>query len=188
MSAQASSIPAILRAGRALLERNQPGQVSMASVAAASGYSRMAIYRHFGSRAGLLTALLASIDEDAGAEAAVRQVLEVESSEGVVRELFTWWSDYVPRLAGVARGVLATKHADPDLQAAWEARMRALRQVCDAVASRCARGRDDVAGLADELWALMSVPLWIQLADDGWSPDRARRTMTGLALGALAGR
>jgi AcrR family transcriptional regulator len=188
VSVTAPSVPAILRAGRTLLEQHPPDQVSMATVAAASGYSRMALYRHFGSRAGLLTALLAHIDEAEGADAAVREILGAPTVDETVERLFAWWAGYVPRFAGVARGVLAAKHADPDLRAAWDDRMRDLRRVCEAVADRADREGDAHEGLADELWVLLSVPLWIQLSDDGWDVERHRRTMTRLALGALARR
>ena len=160
----------------------------MAMVAAASGYSRMALYRHFGSRAGLLTALLAHIDEAEGVDTAVREVLAAPTPRETVERLIAWWAAYVPTFAGVARGVLAAKDADPDLRAAWDDRMGELRRLCDAVARRAVpegRGHDE---LADELWALLSVPLWIQLSDDGWDAGRYRRTMTRLALGALATR
>lgn len=181
----APSVPAILDAGRALLERRHPSEVSLASVAAASGYSRMAVYRHFGSRAGLLTALLAHIDEAEGADPAVRAILRAPTPEATVEQLFTWWADYVPKFAGIARGVLATKHADEDLQAAWGERMRDLRRVCDAVAARCTKGGKATASFADQLWPLLSVPLWLQLDDEGWEPARSAQTMTSLALAAL---
>jgi AcrR family transcriptional regulator len=175
------SIPAILDAGVELLAERPPGQVSMAAVAAAAGYSRMAVYRHFGSRAGLLTALLAHIDETEGAEASVREVLTAPNPKATIEQLFTWWAGYIPRFAGVARGVLAAKAADADLQAAWDDRMGDLRRVCDAVTARC----HATPAFADTLWALMSVPLWLQLADDGWTRTRCARTMADLALGAL---
>jgi len=157
----------------------------MAAVAAASGYSRMALYRHFGSRAGLLTALLAHIDEAEEADAAVREILKAPTADEIVERLFAWWAGYVPRFAGVARGVLAAKDTDPDLRAAWEDRMRNLRRVCDAVADRAAQENNAREALADQLWALVSVPLWIQLSNDGWDADRYTRTMTRLALAAL---
>ena len=160
----------------------------MVTVAAASGYSRMALYRHFGSRAGLLTALLAHIDEAEGADAAVRAVLSAPTPDETVERLFAWWAGYVPQFVGVARGVLATKHADPDLRAAWDDRMRDLRRVCDAVADRSSHESEAREDLADELWVLVSVPLWIQLSDDGWDAERYQRTMTRLALGALSRR
>ena len=188
MTAPAPSVPAILRAGRALLEQHPPERVSMVTVAAASGYSRMALYRHFGSRAGLLTALLAHIDEAEGADAAVREILSAPSPGETVERLFAWWAGYVPQFAGVARGVLAAKHADHDLRAAWDDRMRDLRRVCDAVADRSSHEAEAREDLADELWVLVSVPLWIQLSDAGWDDERYQRTMTRLALGALSRR
>ncbi len=157
----------------------------MATVAAASGYSRMAVYRHFGSRAGLLTALLGHIDQVEGAEAAVREILTEPTAAKSIEGLFTWWAGYVPQFAGIARGVLAAKHADADLRAAWDSRMRDLRRVCDLVAERCSRESDSTENLADTLWVLVSVPLWIQLSDDGWEIDRYRETMKRLALAAL---
>jgi len=161
-------------------------------VAAESGFSRQAVYRHFGSRAGLLTALLEHIDVTEGAREAVARVLAAPSGSACVERLFSWWAGYVPRFAGIARGVLAAKHADPDLGAAWDDRMRALRMVCHAVVERCAAdGTLAPGGSTDEaaelLWALLSVPLWIQLTDDaGWTADRYVRTMAATALAALS--
>jgi len=158
----------------------------MASVAAASGYSRMALYRHFGSRAGLLTALLAHVDEAEGAETAVREILGAPTPSEMVECLVAWWAGYVPQFAGIARGVLAAKHADPDLRAAWDDRMRDLRRVCEAVADHSDVEPEARPDLADELWVLFSVPLWIQLSDDGWDTERYQRTITRLALAALS--
>lgn len=187
----APSVPAVLTASRALLERLPPERVSMDLVAAESGFSRQAIYRHFGSRAGLLTALLEHIDVVEGAQESVDRVLGAASGSACVERLFGWWAEYVPRFAGIARGVLAAKHADPDLRAAWDDRMHALRAVCDAVIERCrADGALAPSASAEEaseiLWALLSVPLWIQLTDDaGWSSDRYAATMSRMALAAL---
>ncbi len=188
----APSVPAILTAARALLERLPPERVSMDLVAAESGFSRQAVYRHFGSRAGLLTALLEHIDVVEGARESVDRVLAAPSAQACVERLFGWWAEYVPRFAGVARGVLAAKHADPDLRAAWDDRMRALRTVCDAVVERCRADGGLVVGTspkeaAETLWVLLSVPLWIQLTDDaGWSGDRYAATMSRIALTTLA--
>ena len=147
----------------------------MDAVAAEAGFSRQAIYRHFGSRAGLLTALLESIDVAEGAPRAVERVLAATSGPASIDALFEWWVDYVPRFVGIARGVLAAKHADGDLRLAWEDRMQALLGVCRAVVERCladgAQPSPDEA--AQTLWALLSVPLWIQLREDaGWSAEQ----------------
>lgn len=182
---------AILAAARTLLAQRPAGTVSLEAVAAAAGFSRQAVYRHFGSRAGLLTALLASIDEAEGAREQVQQVLAAPSGPACVERLVAWWTDYVPRFVGTARGVLAGKHADADLRAAWDDRMHALHDVCRTVAERL---RDDgtltpgltIGDAADSLWALLSVPLWIQLREDaGWSAERYREHVAALALARL---
>ncbi len=160
--------------------------MTLATVAAEAGYSRMAVYRHFGSRAGMLTALLAHVDQAEGAQDAVRLVLSAPTPRACVEGLIAWWSRYVPQFAGIARGVLAGKHADRDLAAAWESRMLDLRRVCDAAAARCATAQATRPDLADQLWVLLSVPLWIQLSDEGWDTDRYVSTMTALALASLA--
>ncbi|HKG37942.1 MAG TPA: helix-turn-helix domain-containing protein [Conexibacter sp.] len=182
---------AILAAARTLLAQRPASEVSMEAVAAAAGFSRQAIYRHFGSRAGLLTALLASIDEAEGARERVDRVLAAPSGRASVERLVAWWTDYVPRFVGTARGVLAAKHADADLRVAWDDRMRALHDVCRAVAERCRADGSLITGLsaaeaADALWALLSVPLWMQLREDaGWSAARYRKHVTALALARL---
>lgn len=184
---------AILIAARALLEERPPSAVSMESVAAAAGFSRQAVYRHFGSRAGLLTALLASIDAAEGARERVERVLAAPSARESVEQLVAWWTAYVPRFVGTARGVLAAKHADTDLRVAWEDRMAALHEVCRAVVERCRADGSLADGLspvdaADALWALLSVPLWIQLREDaGWTAKRYRDHITALALARLLG-
>src|SRR5215207_6576193 len=182
---------AILAAARELVARRPASEVSLEAVAAAAGFSRQAIYRHFGSRAGLLTALLASIDEAEGAREQVEHVLAAPSGRASIGRLGAWWTDYVPRFVGTARGVLAAKHADADLRVAWDDRMRALHDVCRAVAERCRADGTLTTGLsaaeaADALWALLSVPLWIELREDaGWSAARYRKHVTALALARL---
>jgi AcrR family transcriptional regulator len=104
----APSVPAILATARTLLESQPADAVTMDAVATGSGFSRQALYRHFGSRAGLLTALLESIDETEGAHEAVADVLSASSGRESVERLVAWWSAYVPRFAGVARGVLVS--------------------------------------------------------------------------------
>ena len=70
--------------------------------------------------------------------------------------------------------------------------MSALRDVCRAVVERCRADGTLAPGFAPDeasevLWALMSVPLWIQLSDDaGWSPQRYAQTMAAVASAALA--
>jgi AcrR family transcriptional regulator len=189
MSGKAGSTrEAILDATRRLLEDSATG-TGMATIAAAAGYSRQAIYRHFGSRAGLLKAALADIDRRGGAEAAVETVLASGDAEAVLDALVAWWSDYVGEFAGVARSVYAGRAADPALAFAWEDRMEALMALCRQIVAQCAREGRLRAGLgrpaaAELLWGLLSIPLWDQLViDRGWSRSQYRKRL-GLTVRA----
>ena len=163
----------------------------MARIAEKAGYSRQAIYRHFGSRAGLLKAVLADVDEQAGAEAAVARILAAGDGRAVLEALVAWWSQYVAGFVGVSRSVLARRHSDPAVAAAWDDRMEALLGVCGMVVEICrADGslRADLEpGVATEiLWGLLSIPLWDQLITDrGWTGAEYRDRIGLLVGGAL---
>jgi AcrR family transcriptional regulator len=183
---------AIIDAARQLLEEPGAGGAGLQSVAARAGYSRQAIYRHFGSRAGLLKAVLADIDERGGAEAAVAEVLAAGTPVAVLDSLVAWWSSYVAGFAGVARSVYAGRASDPALAVAWEDRMRALLGVCELVVARLSaqRGLREELGpeaAAELLWGILSIPLWDQLVNDlGWSPERYGERVGLLARSLLA--
>jgi AcrR family transcriptional regulator len=183
---------AIIDATRELLEQPGAGGAGLEAVASRAGYSRQAVYRHFGSRAGLLRAVLADIDERGGAEAAVSDLLGSGDAAAMLDALVAWWAGYVAGFAGVARSVYAGRASDPALAAAWDDRMRALLGVCELVAERLSRqralrGELNAAAAAELLWGILSIPLWDQLVNDlGWSRQRYRERVGLLARALLA--
>lgn len=155
---------ALLDATRELLESPAATHAGLERIAAQAGYSRQAVYRHFGSRAGLLKAALADIDERGGAEASVREVLDAGEAGAVLDGLVAWWAGYVAGFAGVARSVYAGRASDPALSAAWNDRMDALFGVCCLVVDRCAAEDQLRAGLersvaTEMLWGILDPPL-----------------------------
>jgi AcrR family transcriptional regulator len=182
---------AILAATRRLLETPGALPVSLEGIAAEAGYSRQAIYRHFGSRAGLLRATLADIDVQAGAEDAVAEVLTADDPAVAIDALIAWWADHVAGFAGVARAVYAGRTADPELAAAWDDRMDALLDVCRQVIARCAEAgalRPELSrpAAAEMLWGMLSIPLWDQLVvDRGWSRATYKRRIGWIARASL---
>ncbi len=182
---------ALVDATRELLETQGATHAGLAKIAAHAGYSRQAVYRHFGSRAGLLKAALADIDERGGAEASVREALNAADAAAVLDGLVAWWAEYVAGFAGVARSVYAGRATDRALAAAWEDRMDALLGVCRLVVDRCAEEGRLRAGLepvvaAEMLWGILSIPLWDQLTvDRGWSRAEYRERIGSIARGAL---
>lgn len=182
---------AILDATRDLLEEPGSDPVGMARIAQRAGYSRQAVYRHFGSRTGLLRAALADIDERAGAEAEVVRILDSADGPTAIDALVAWWGGYVGTFIGVARNVHAGRVSDPELAAAWEDRMQALLEVCRKVVDRCAdegllRPELEPVAAAELLWGVLSVPLWDQLVTDrGWNRCDYRERIGLLAREAL---
>jgi AcrR family transcriptional regulator len=165
----------------------------MGRIADHAGCSRQAVYRHFGSRAGLLKATLADIDERAGAAGAVEAVLGSDDAVAVLDSLVAWWATYVAGFVGVARRVYVGRRSDPALAAAWEDRMEALTGVCSLVVDRCAVEGRLRAGLSrseavELLWAMLSIPLWDQLAGDrGWSRSEYRERVGLIVRASLVG-
>lgn len=186
-----SAAQALLAATNELLEDPGETDASLQKIAARAGCSRQAIYRNFGSRAGLLKAALADIDERGGAEASVEEVLGAGDATAVLERLVSWWASYVPRFAGVARSVYARRTADPALAAAWDDRMDALMRVCLLVVDRCAAEQRLRAELkppvaAEMLWGMLSIPLWDQLTGDrGWSESEYRERIGAIVRAAL---
>jgi AcrR family transcriptional regulator len=181
----------LLDATRELLEAPGATHAGLERIASQAGHSRQAIYRHFGSRAGLLKAVLADIDERGGAEASVREVLAAGEARAVLDGLVAWWTGYVAGFAGVARSVYAGRTSDPALAAAWDDRMDALLGVCRLVVDRCAAEGRLRTGLerpvaAETLWGILSIPLWDQLiVDRGWSETEYRERIGSIASAAL---
>lgn len=182
---------ALLDATLELLEDPATAEVGMAEIGARAGYSRQAVYRHFGSRGGLLKEALADIDERAGAERAVARVLSAEDGVAVLDAFIFWWAGYVRGFAGVARSVYAGRVNDPALATAWEDRMEALLGVCQAVVKRCAeedllRPELTLPVAAEMLWAMLSIPLWDQLTGDrGWSRAQYSKRVGQMARATL---
>jgi AcrR family transcriptional regulator len=181
----------LIDATRDLLDSPGATDVGLEKIAARAGYSRQAIYRHFGSRAGLLKAVLADIDERGGAQASVEELLEAAGAAALLDGLVAWWAGYVASFAGVARSVYAGRAGDRALAAAWEDRMEALLGVCRLVVARCAEHGQLRDGLeqpvaAEMLWGLLSIPLWNQLiVDRGWSESEYRDRIGALAQAGL---
>lgn len=183
---------AILSSTLELLRGSDGRAPSLAAIAAHAGYSRQAIYRHFGSKAGLFEVSLAEVDRAGGAEHAVMRILagtadRNESLEGLI----AWWVEYVATFIGLARVVQSARRTDPDLNLAWDARMNARDEVIEAMIRRFYDDPGfepsvDRSEAAEILAALLSIPLWDELINDrGWSRAQYRDRILHLARSAL---
>lgn len=190
-SDSAGTRAALIEATRELLETTGASATGLATIAARAGYSRQAVYRHFGSRAGLLKAVLADVDERGDARGAVERILAAADARAVIHDLVHWWAGHVAGFAGIARSVVAGRAADPELAEAWGDRMDALLSVCRLVVERCASEgllRDELepSVAAEMLWGVLSIPLWDQLVvERGWSHADYQERIGAIAQATL---
>lgn len=165
----------ILRAARNLLEERGYHDVGLESVAAAAGVSRQSIYLHFGSKAELLLALVADVDEREGLPDLAEAVDRAPSALAALHSFVDLVADLTPRVYRTAAVLEAARWSAPEARAAWMDRMSRRRARCQAIVSRLA-----VEGLlasgwsqqdaADFLWAMTGLRVWEDLVIyRGWS-------------------
>lgn len=155
--------------------------ISLVDLAREAGLSRQTLYLLFGSRAGLLLAMVEHMDlrSNAGARlAAARQAAGApeQAFEAYVRT----WLDYLPRVLPVARALAAAATAgDAEARAAIDSRMAMLRagflQLTRALhqAGRLRAGWTPAAA-ADWLFATTHADTWQHLVvEAGWKPREA---------------
>lgn len=152
--------------------------VSMAAIAAAAGVSRQAVYLHFGTRGGLLTALVLRADERFEIRAAFDRASRKRSAAARLDGYLISWFEFAARILPVARDLIRLRATDADAALAWEDRMAELRTwLAELVASIAA---DDalspewnVREAADYLWISCSVQVWdLFVSDCGWTNRR----------------
>ena len=180
----------ILQAARRLLEAGGGSGVRMSDIAREVGISRQALYLHFPKRADLLVATTRYLDELKNVEA--RLAPSRAARLGAVRldAFIEAWGNYIPEIYGVGKALMAMQDSDEEARRAWEDRMQAVRQGCEAVDAIAKDGRL-AKGLSREhatdlLWTLLSVRNWEQLTlRCGWSQSNYIATLKMLSRKAL---
>lgn len=167
----------ILKAAWKLLEECGASGVRLEDVARRAGVSRQALYLNFGSRAGLLVALVEYIDETGRIREHALRWSAAPTARARLDAFLRWWCGYVPRIRGVASALLAERGHDEAAEAAWRNRMEALhgsaRSLVDGLAKEGVLSPEwKPAEAADWLWALISVQVHEALCERGWSERR----------------
>jgi AcrR family transcriptional regulator len=183
----------VLESALELVRQRGDAEISLVSLAASTGLSRQMLYVLFGSRAGLLMAMVDHLDARSGAGerlAALRTSMPpVLAFEPYLRA----WFDYLPQVLPVARALsAAAARGDADAAAAIGSRLDKLRAGFTMM-TRAFRA----AGVlktgwtpetaADWILALTHVDTWQHLVvDAGWKPavhiDRIVRTLCDTLL------
>jgi AcrR family transcriptional regulator len=163
----------ILAAALSLLEAGK--EASMADIAKAAGISRQAVYLHFPSRADLLIAATRYLDELKDSDERLKASRSARTGLARLDAFIEAWGNYIPEVYGVGKALLAIYERDAAAAAAWDGRMAAMREGCQAAVdalTRDGRLRADLTPpvATDMLWAMLSVRMWELLTKDcGWS-------------------
>jgi AcrR family transcriptional regulator len=166
----------ILDAALALLTRTG-ADIRLEDVAQEAGVSRQSVYVHFGSRSGLLLALVQYVDADGTLDALVRQVRDAPGSGAALDAVVRLHTEYSPRLYPLARVFMAGRYGDDALRAAWNDRMEARRSLYRFVVEWLQRDGLLAAGwdievAIDLIFALTSWQVFeLLVVDQGWSGE-----------------
>lgn len=148
---------AILEATRALVDDQGWAGVRLEAVAARAGVSRQAIYLNFGSRTGLLLALVDWMDEAAGIAPLIERVLAATSGEEQLDRLVELSAEFEPRIRAAAIALDAARHSDPACATVWADRMERRRTAYARTIDRLVRE----GNLADGLDPVAAVDLML---------------------------
>ncbi|WP_299733573.1 TetR/AcrR family transcriptional regulator [uncultured Tateyamaria sp.] len=181
----------ILQATLSLLEKTDAKLPTMSDIAKASGVSRQAVYLHFPSRTDVLVAATRYQDQTNDVNTALASSRSAQSGIERLDAFVTAWGNYIPRIYGVARAILAVVDTDAEAAEAWNMRMADMREGCAAavqalVADGTLPPDTDPEQATDLLWTLLSVRTWENLTQTcGWDQACYLATVRGLALATL---
>lgn len=171
----------VLDAARRLIESSGAAHVTMEGIAAEAKVSRRATYDHFGSRAGLLLALVDEVDRDAQLDRRMAPVFDAPTAVEGIRRLVAVIAQVTPQLFDLAIAFERARRVDPDVDTAWEDRMQGRIKTCLRIASRLNEERRLRPGIgvdaaADLIYAAISWQQWqLLVVERGWSPRKWRK-------------
>lgn len=170
-----------------IVERDDASHLTVTRLANTAGVTRRTVYDHFGSRAGLLLALVDRVDRDADLGARVDFMESAPSGFEALARFVELVEQVTPELFELATALERARFDDPDVDIAWEDRMAGRMNRCRQVAERL---RDEqalrpdlgVQTAADLIYAAIAWQQWqLLVVERGWTPSQWRdRTTTAL--------
>lgn len=163
-------------AAKLLLESHGKG-VRMADIARATGVSRQAVYLHFPSRGELMIAAVRYLDEVYGLDERLRAFREARTGIEIMEAFIEFWGNYIPKIYGVAKALMAARDDDDAAAAAWKDRMDSIRNGCRRTIETIEHEGDlssewSVDEAVDLMATTLSIENWERLTRDcGWSVD-----------------
>jgi AcrR family transcriptional regulator len=179
----------LLEAAWKRLERGDPAKLD--DVGADVGVSRQAVYLHFGSRGGLLLALVGYMDERLGLGDRLAEVMGCADAAQQLEAAQALTADYQPKIHGVAMALLRLSDSDEEVRAALEDRMQQRRHSLAVIVDRLAsEGRLEPewspSEMVDALWESGAPSSYQHLVvERGWQLERFRAWLIWLARSFL---
>jgi AcrR family transcriptional regulator len=177
-------------ANKLLLEGGYHG-VGLEMVARAAGVTRQTVYDQFGSKAGLLGAMIARSEELAGLPRHLQTVMGQIDGLSMLRAMLDAIVAVEPLVYPYSRLVYAARLDDPVAAEMWNARMTSRRAGMGIVFARLAsdgrlRARIGAEEAAEIAWALTSPPQYEFLViERGWSVERYRAHLEATIVARL---
>jgi AcrR family transcriptional regulator len=170
-----------------LIGEQRDASVSLLDIAREAGVSRQTLYVNFGSRAGLLLAMVEHRDAASPELARMKRYRADMPVEEVLDATVRAWFKYVPVVYKVAHALQAAGATDPDARQAWESRMALLHTGLLSMMQRLkAQGRLapgwTPATAADWCHHLVHIDTWHHLVvERQWRPaEVVQRTLAVL--------
>jgi AcrR family transcriptional regulator len=167
----------IANAAKLLLESHGEG-VRMADIARASGVSRQAVYLHFPSRGELMIAAVRHLDDVYGLHERLKGFREARTGIEILEAFIEFWGNYIPKIYGVAKALMAARDSDEAAAEAWKDRMDSVRSGCRRTIETIEHEGDlspdwTVDEAVDLMWTVLSIENWERLTIEcGWSNDQ----------------
>jgi AcrR family transcriptional regulator len=177
---------AILDATWRLLEEGGAEATTMASVARHAGVTRRAVYLHFSSRAELLLALRAHVDEILDLDSSLLPVRKAPDAVSRLEAFVAHMARFHPKILTIDLALLRAKDTDPDVAQlvsrgldGWLDGCRQLTQELTDEGRLAEPWTPDTA--ADLLWTFMFPETLERLTiTRGWPPERYGELLTVL--------
>ncbi len=181
----------ILKATWELLANNQGKGVRMSDIAKQVGISRQALYLHFPTRTELLIATTRYMGDELNIDDRLAPSRAATDGLDRLEKYILMWGEYIPEIYGVAKALMIMEATDKDAAKAWDDRMVAMREGCEAAVNAMKRdgylSRDlKPKEATDILWILLSVRNWEHFVIDcGWSNKHYIKQITKMAKQVL---
>jgi AcrR family transcriptional regulator len=97
-------------------------------IAADAGVTRQSVYLHFGTRGGLLVAVVQHIDDVLGLGERIAEIRATEDPVEALEKSLRLTATYQPRIQGIGMALSQLALTDADARAAFDDRMNARRE------------------------------------------------------------